>query len=86
MITLDSQIRISMEELNIAFSQLLNEKREELERMIKDELDSFDFEEMFRSHIRLAIERALEEAFRDIRLTDSVRTRIWNIIEKEMEY
>ena len=84
MINLTSDIRIEFEQLGIRFQSILNNKQEELEAIIKRVIDNFDFETLLEVHIEKKIKEGLERAFDEIGVSDQLKIKIGNEIEKRI--
>lgn len=85
MLTLKSDLEVSFEHLVIKFQSILDEHRDQLEEIVRKTVDDFDFEEILQRHIKYKIEEGIEKAFSEIDLSDSLKTKIWNEIEKRVD-
>ena len=81
---LESDLKISFEQLNIKFQSMLNDKRDELEKIVKNIIDNFDFEKLLKYHIEAKIKESLEKAFDEIDLSENLKIKLWNEIEKKL--
>ena len=84
MINLTSDIRMEFEQLGIRFQSVLNDKQEELEAIIKRVIDNFDFETLLEVHIEEKIKEGLKRAFDGIDISDQLKIKIGNEIEKRI--
>lgn len=84
MITLESDLKLSLDELNIKFISMLNGHRDELEMIIDKAVESFDFEKVLTEHVHNIIEDALYKAAQEIDLTDNIKALIWSKIEENI--
>lgn len=85
MITLTSDLKLAFEQLQIKFMSILDGHRAEIEELTKKAVDSFDFEDVLRSHVHDLMREGLDKVFSEIDLSDRFRTIIWTEIEKKME-
>ena len=84
-IRLESDLRLSFEQLGIKFQSLLDESRYQFEELCKKAIDNFDFEEVFEIHIHRCIRDGLSKAFSEIDLSEKFKVEIWNEIEKRLK-
>jgi len=84
MIQIQSDIRLSFEELKISFQSILDNRRDEFKAICKNAVDNFDFEKALTNHINDKINEGLEKAFSGIDLSETLQRQIWNEIEDRM--
>ena len=84
MIELRSDVNMCFENINLKFISILNERRREFEEIVRKVVSEFDFESAFASHINTKIEEGLEKAFDEIDLSETLKVKIWNEIEKRL--
>jgi len=85
MITLESDLRVSFDQIGIKFQSIINDHRKELEEIIKNAISNFDFKAALEWHIQKKIESGLEDAFSEISLKENMKIKIWDEIEKRLE-
>ena len=85
MITLESDLRISFDQIGIKFQSIINDHRKELEEIIKNAVSNFDFKAALEWHIQKKIKSGLEDAFSEISLKENMKIKIWDEIEKRLE-
>lgn len=85
MIKIESDIKIGFETLNYKFQSLIQDKQEELNKIIKNIIDNFNFEEALSIHINSKLKDSIEQAFDEIDITQSLKNLIWSRLEKEIK-
>ena len=80
MIKLQSDLRISFDQIGIKFQSIVNDHREQLEEITRKIVEEFDFQTLLKEHI----EEGLEKAFDKIDLSENLTIEIWNEINKRL--
>ena len=83
-ITMSTDIKVHFNTLQIQFQKILDNHAEEIERLTEKAVADFDFEESLRIYVHARIRLSMEEAFREIDVTDKIKLLIWNEIEKRL--
>jgi hypothetical protein len=84
MITVESDIKLAFDQLRYKFQSILNEHSQEIETIVRNAIANFNFEEVLKAHVEGKINQGLEEAFNEIDLKESLKSKIWAEIEKKM--
>lgn len=85
MLRLESDLKISFEQIGIKFQSIVNEERDRLEAIAKEAVENFDFENVLRMHITEKINEGLEAAFSEIDLKENLKIKIWGEINKKLD-
>lgn len=85
MITLQTDIKLSMEDLGVSFNRLLDDHSDELKRISREAVDSYDFETVLTKYIHEKIDKALKQHFETIHLAPDIRELIWADINKRIK-
>ena len=84
LITLNSDLRLSFEEMNIRFMSILDDKRDELTGILRMAMDEFDFTKAFEEHVQAKIHEGLDKAFDEIDISARLKVLIWNELERRL--
>jgi len=79
-----TDIHVCFEEIRVKFQRLLNTKQEEMDAIIKDAVDNFDFQNTLHQHVQNKIHESLEKVFEEIDLSESLKLKVWAEIEKQI--
>jgi len=83
-IQIETDIKIVLPQIGRKMRQILSDKANEIDAIIKKAIDEFDFEEVLTEHIKDKITEGIEEAFSDINLKQSMEDKIWVEINKRL--
>ena len=81
MFTIDSDIRISFEQLGIKFHTIMDTYKDEFDRITKEAVANFDFETAIKAHVQAKIEEGLEEAYNEISLSEPIKNKFFEALE-----
>jgi hypothetical protein len=84
MITVTSDLRIAFEQMGIKVRSLLDSHKAEIDAIVKQAIDNFDFERVLTEHVQDKIRQGLSDAMYDIDLTETLKQRIWAQIETSL--
>lgn len=85
MLRLESNLRLSFEEMNIRFQSIIMDHQDELDRIIKNTIKDFDFERVLTAHVNCKIQEGIDKAFKEIDVSEALKMRIWSEINKRLE-
>lgn len=83
-IEMATNIKVHFNDLQLEFQTILDDHAEELTELTKKAVDSFDFEKVLEEYVHERLQRAIEDAFREIDVTDKIKLMIWTSIEKKL--
>lgn len=83
-ITLETDIRVSFDQLGIKFHDMMYDKSEELKALLQNILNNFDFETALKNHVEAKIRDSVCEAMTQIDLSSDLKRIIWAEIEKKL--
>jgi uncharacterized UBP type Zn finger protein len=84
-IRVETDLKVSFEQLSIRFQDLLDEKKEELEAILKDAINNFDFKKVIQEKVSEVLTENLRTAFEGIDLSSTFKDKIWDEIEKRIK-
>ena len=84
MMTLTSDIRLSFEAIGVRFQSILNEKYGELEEVINNVVDNFDFEKVLTAHVNNLIEEGIEKAAENVDLSGALKDILFKEIDNRL--
>ena len=84
MLTINSDIKVCFEQLNIKFQSLVDIHKKELETLTANAIKGFDFETAIDFHVKNKLSQGLDRAFEEIDISDKFKQIIGNEIESKL--
>lgn len=84
LIEIESTIKLSFEDITLQLQRFIDDRKNELESIIKDAVDNFNFEEQLKYHVDSIIYDHLEKAFGKIDLTQRLKDIAYKMIDERL--
>ncbi len=84
MLTVNSDVNVCFEQLNIKFQSLVDMQKKELETLTANAIKDFDFKTALDFHVKNKLSEGIDRAFYEIDLSDKFKSLIRNEIEDKL--
>jgi len=79
---LETDIKLRLPELRFKLRQILHDKDDEIDKIIKNAVDTFDLTKVLTEHINDKIAEGIDDAFYEMDLKEEMKSLIWVELNK----